>query len=206
MQLTARQQQIIDFVNSHRDAHGYPPTVREIGIAVGLTSTSTVHAHLGNLEKLGMLRRDATKPRALGLVAREEPARARAEAPGVRMLPLVGRIAAGAPILAEEHVEDRIAVPDLLTASGDNFLLRVHGESMVNDGILDGDYVVVRSQADAVDGEIVAALVDGSEATVKRLYREDGRVRLQPANSSMSPTYPDDVSVLGKVVGVFRSV
>ncbi len=206
--LTARQQQILEVVDAHLVRHGYPPTVREIGEAVGLTSSSTVHAHLANLERLGHLRRDPTKPRALGIIGRDsapvESAPVMVEPPGIRMLPLLGRIAAGAPTLAEQHVEDEIAVPEMLTASGDNFLLRVRGESMIDAGILDGDFVVIRRQAECADGEIVAALVDGEEATVKRLRHDGGRVRLDPANQALRPFYPEQVEVLGKVVGVFR--
>ena len=202
--LTARQQEILDFVTRHLARHGYPPTVREIGTAIGLTSSSTVHAHLANLERGGYLRRDPTKPRAMELVGKAVPARAVAE--GVRLLPVLGQIAAGAPLLAEQNVEDEIAVPEMLTASGDNFILRVRGESMIGDGINDGDFVVIRSQADASEGEIVAALVDGEEATVKRIYREAGRVRLQPSNPALDAMYPDHVQVLGRVVGVFRKV
>jgi repressor LexA len=206
--LTARQQQILEVVDAHLVRHGYPPTVREIGEAVGLTSSSTVHAHLANLERLGHLRRDPTKPRALGIIGRDaapvESAPVMAEPPGIRMLPLLGRIAAGAPTLAEQHVEDEIAVPEMLTASGDNFLLRVRGESMIDAGILDGDFVVIRRQSECADGEIVAALVDGEEATVKRLRHDGGRVRLDPANQALRPLYPEQVEVLGKVVGVFR--
>ena len=202
--LTARQQEILDFVTRHLARHGYPPTVREIGTAIGLTSSSTVHAHLANLERGGYLRRDPTKPRAMELVGKSVPGRAVAE--GVRMLPVLGQIAAGAPLLAEQNVEDEIAVPEMLTASGDNFILRVRGESMIGDGINDGDFVVIRRQADASEGEIVAALVDGEEATVKRIYREAGRVRLQPSNPALDAMYPDDVQVLGRVVGVFRKV
>ena len=206
-QLTARQREILAFVNSHSAQHGYPPTVREIGTAVGLTSSSTVHAHLANLERLGLLRRDPAKPRALNLVGRQSaPAPAPEPPSGIRMLPLLGQIAAGAPLLAEGQVEDLLPVPELLTASGENFLLRVRGESMIDDGIHDGDYVVVRRQETADDGEIIAALVDGGEATVKRLYREHDRIRLQPANASMAPIYADDVVVLGRVVGVFRRI
>jgi repressor LexA len=205
-QLTQRQREILAFVNEHAAQHGYPPTVREIGTAVGLTSSSTVHAHLANLERLGLLRRDPAKPRALNLVGRPAKAAPPPEQPGVRMLPLLGQIAAGAPLLAEGQVEELLPVPELLTASGENFLLRVRGDSMIDDGIHDGDYVVLRRQDTAENGEIVAALVDGGEATVKRLYREDGRVRLQPANASMAPIYADDVVVLGRVVGVFRRV
>jgi repressor LexA len=207
--LTARQQQILEVVDAHLVRHGYPPTVREIGEAVGLTSSSTVHAHLANLERLGHLRRDPTKPRALGLVGRDaapplEVVPVAAEQPGIRVLPLLGRIAAGAPTLAEHHVEDEIAVPEMLTASGDNFLLRVRGESMIDAGILDGDFVVIRRQSSCAEGEIVAALVDGEEATVKHLRHEGPRVRLDPANETFRPLYPDQVEVLGKVVGVFR--
>jgi repressor LexA len=207
-QLTARQREILAFVNEHSAQHGYPPTVREIGTAVGLTSSSTVHAHLANLERLGLLRRDPAKPRALNLVGREQkvPSHAPSETAGIRMLPLLGQIAAGAPLLAEGQVEELMPVPELLTASGENFLLRVRGESMIDDGIHNGDYVVVRRQDTAEDGEIIAALVDGGEATVKRIYRESDRIRLQPANSSMAPIYADDVVVLGRIVGVFRRI
>ena len=207
--LTTRQQEIWQFLAQYVDAHGYPPTVREIGDAVGLASPSTVHAHLANLERAGLVRRDPTKPRAIELVGRhrdEVPARA-ATTP---TLPLVGRIAAGGPLLAEEAVEDEIAVPEPLGRDAD-FLLRVKGDSMIEAGILDGDIVVVRKQKDARTGEIVVALVgddeSGDEATVKTFYREsDGRVRLQPENSALEPLYPPHVRILGKVTGVFRSL
>ncbi len=201
MELTRRQQEILEVVESHVDKHGYPPTVREIGNAVGLASSSTVHAHLQALESRGALKRDPAKPRALDLANRAHAVRI---PPGIRMIPLVGSIAAGTPILAEQNVEEEMAVPEILTASGDNFLLRVRGESMIEAGILDGDYVVVRRQEDCAEHEIVAALVDGSEATVKRLDHVDGRVRLSPENSALEPFFPDDVQVMGKVVGVFR--
>jgi len=204
--LTARQREILAFVNDHSAQHGYPPTVREIGTAVGLTSSSTVHAHLANLERLGLLRRDPAKPRALNLVGRSTKSPPAPETPGIRMLPLLGQIAAGAPLLAEGHVEELLPVPELLTASGENFLLRVRGESMIDDGIHNGDYVVVRRQETAENGEIIAALVDGGEATVKRIFREKDRIRLQPANQSMAPIYADDVVVLGRIVGVFRRI
>ena len=204
--LTARQREILAFVNDHSAQHGYPPTVREIGTAVGLTSSSTVHAHLANLERLGLLRRDPAKPRALNLVGRSTKSPPAPETPGIRMLPLLGQIAAGAPLLAEGHVEELLPVPELLTASGENFLLRVRGESMIDDGIHNGDYVVVRRQDTAENGEIIAALVDGGEATVKRIFREKDRIRLQPANQSMAPIYADDVVVLGRIVGVFRRI
>ena len=211
--LTARQQEIWQFLVTYVDDHGYPPTVREIGDAVGLASPSTVHAHLANLERAGLLRRDPTKPRALELLGRSkardfpDPRSARSEIP---MLPLVGRIAAGGPLLAEENVEERIAVPDLLGRNAD-FLLRVTGESMIDAGILDGDLVVVRSQDDARDGEVVVALVgddeSADEATVKTFRRDrDGRVRLQPENSALEPIYANHVKILGKVTGVLRSL
>jgi repressor LexA len=209
-ELTARQQQILEVVDAHLARHGYPPTVREIGEAVGLTSSSTVHAHLANLERLGHLRRDPTKPRALGVIGREaarEPVLVAERAPEravIRMLPLLGRIAAGTPTLAEQEIEEEIAVPEMLTAVGENFLLKVRGESMIDAGILDGDFVVIRRQSSCDDGEMVAALVDGEEATVKYLRREGSRVRLEPANAALRPFYPEQVEVLGKVVGVFR--
>ena len=201
VQLTKRQQEILRVVQDHIARHGYPPTVREIGDAVGLTSSSTVHAHLQALEARGALKRDPTKPRAIDLRERQAP---RAVADGVRMLPLVGSIAAGSPILAEQNVEEEMAVPGILTTSGECFLLKVRGESMIRAGILDGDYVVVRRQQDCTDGDIVAALVDGGEATVKRLDHVDGRVRLIPENDTMEPFFPDEADVLGKIVGVFR--
>jgi repressor LexA len=199
VQLTKRQQEILKVVQDHIAERGYPPTVREIGDAVGLTSSSTVHAHLQALEARGALKRDPSKPRAID-VGRSAPV----PVAGVRMLPLVGSIAAGAPILAEQNVEEELPVPDLLTATGDCFLLRVRGESMTGIGIMDADYVVIRRQQDCDDGDVVAALVDGEEATVKRLDHIAGRVRLIPENASMEPFYPDRVEVLGKVVGVFR--
>jgi repressor LexA len=201
--LTRRQQEIWEFVVGYVDAHGYPPTVREIGEAVGLASPSTVHAHLANLERAGLLRRDPTKPRALELVGHQ-----RAES--APRLPLVGEIAAGAPLLAEENVEDYVGVPELLTRGGEEFVLRVKGDSMVQAGILDGDYVVVRRQSEARNGEIVVALVGqdeaADEATVKRFFRENGRIRLQPENDALQPIFADHVQVLGRVVGVFRRV
>jgi repressor LexA len=207
--LTTRQQEIWQFLAEYVDAHGYPPTVREIGDAVGLASPSTVHAHLANLERAGLLRRDPTKPRALELVGRqreESPSRG-ASTP---TLPLVGRIAAGGPLLAEEAVEEEIAVPEPLGRNAD-FLLRVKGDSMIEAGILDGDIVVVCKQRDARPGEIVVALVgddeSADEATVKTFHRErDGRIRLQPENSALEPLFPEHVEILGRVTGVFRSL
>jgi repressor LexA len=203
-ELTARQREIWSFVLEYVDRHGYPPTVREIGEAVGLASPSTVHAHLANLERAGLLRRDPTKPRALELVGREKPAAEVAELP---KLPLLGQIAAGGPLLADQNIEDAIAVPE--TLHGD-FLLRVKGDSMIEAGILEGDLVVVRRAQDARDGEIVVALAgddeSADEATVKRFFRENGRVRLQPENSALEPIYASHVQILGKVVGVFREL
>lgn len=204
--LTGRQQEIWDFLVEYVDRHGYPPTVREIGEKVGLASPSTVHAHLANLERAGFLRRDPTKPRALELVGRRREAAREAAEP--RKLPLVGQIAAGGPLLAEQNIEDYIAVPEPLSRGGEEFLLRVKGDSMIQAGILDGDYVVVRRQADAQNGDIVVALagVDeaADEATVKRFFRENGRVRLQPENDALDPIYASHVQILGKVIGVFR--
>ena len=205
MELTGRQQEIWNFLVDYVDRHGYPPTVREIGEAVGLASPSTVHAHLANLERAGLLRRDPTKPRALELVGRDKPAdNGVAELP---KLPLLGQIAAGGPLLAEENVEDEIAVPE--TLRGD-FLLRVKGDSMIDAGILEGDLVIVRRAQDARDGDIVVALAgddeSADEATVKTFYREKGRVRLQPENAALEPIYARHVQILGKVVGVFREL
>jgi repressor LexA len=202
VELTGRQQEIWTFLVDYVDRHGYPPTVREIGEAVGLASPSTVHAHLANLERGGLLRRDPTKPRALELTGRVQ-----ASVATMPKLPLLGQIAAGAPLLADENVEDEIAVPE--TLRGD-FLLRVRGDSMTEAGILDGDIVVVRRAQDARNGEIVVALAGddeaADEATVKTFYREKGRVRLQPENASLEPIYADHVQILGKVVGVFRAL
>jgi repressor LexA len=207
--LTARQQEIWNYLVEYVDQHGYPPTVREIGEHVGLASPSTVHAHLANLERAGLLRRDPTKPRALELVGRE---RREQEQPSVDLhdvarLPLVGEIAAGGPMLAEENIEEYIPMP---TSTKGDFLLRVKGESMIDAGILDGDLVIVKTTEDARNGEIVVALAGddeaADEATVKTFYREDGRVRLQPENSSLEPIYAKHVRILGRVVGVFREL
>src|SRR3954470_19634663 len=207
--LTGRQQEIWDFLVAYVDQHGYPPTVREIGEAVGLASPSTVHAHLANLERAGLLRRDPTKPRALELTGRQKPATATIAAAPAELpkLPLVGQIAAGGPLLAEQNIEEEIAVPE--TLRGD-FLLRVRGESMIEAGILDGDIVVVRRAQDARNGQIVVALAgddeSADEATVKTFYRENGRIRLQRKNETLEPIYAEHVQVLGKVTGVFRSL
>jgi repressor LexA len=206
MALTKRQQEVLDYVQAHMDEKGYPPTVREIGEAVGLNSPSTVHAHLKALEDAGVLRRDATKPRAIDLGERRAQRVQVDEMPGVRLLPLVGSIAAGSPILAEENVTEHIPVPEQITGSGENFLLTVRGDSMVNAGILDGDTVVIRRQEECAEGEIAACLIDGDEATVKRVRRVDGRIRLDPENDHLEPFFPDHVVVMGVVVGVFRRI
>jgi repressor LexA len=208
--LTARQQEIWQFLVEYTDGHGYPPTVREIGEAVGLASPSTVHAHLANLERAGLLKRDPSKPRALDLIGhRTVAAPAAPVIEEMPRLPLLGQIAAGAPLLAEENVEDRIAVPEPLGRNAD-FLLTVKGDSMIDAGILDGDTLVVCEAQDASNGDVVVALVGddetADEATVKTFYRENGRIRLQPENSALEPIYADYVEVIGKVVGVFRSL
>jgi repressor LexA len=214
--LTERQQQIYDFVVEYVESRGYPPTVREIGERVGLASPSTVHAHLATLEREGLIRRDPTKPRALELPKHQRAGALAAPAPAAdtvgqaRLLPLVGTVAAGGPLLAEHNVEQYIGVPEPLSAGGEEFLLRVRGDSMVNAGILDGDYVVVKRSQDARNGEIVVALAGddetADEATVKRFYREDGRIRLQPENDFLEPIYAPHVQVLGVVTGVFRTL
>ena len=205
--LTARQQEIWQFLVEYVDDHGYPPTVREIGERVGLASPSTVHAHLANLERVGLIKRDPTKPRAIELTGHRRVER---ETSNEIRLPLLGRVAAGGPLLAEENIEDVIGVPEPLGASAD-FLLTVTGDSMIDAGILDGDTLVVQKSDTARNGEIVVALAgadeSADEATVKTFYREsDGRIRLQPENSALEPIYADHVKILGKVVGVFRSL
>ena len=199
LKLTKRQQEIFEFIKSYSSQHGYPPTVRDIGKAIGLTSSSTVHAHLSNLEKLGLLRRDPTKPRALELLGQA----AKKVVPGPSGLPLVGRVAAGAPVLAEENIEDYIDVPVIAGGDAGEYVLRVHGDSMKNAGILEGDFVVVRPQDTANDGEIIVALV-GEEATVKRFFKESDHIRLQPENDALEPIRVREVQILGRVVGVCR--
>jgi repressor LexA len=210
MDLTKRQQEIFDFIKRYSAKYGYPPTVRDIGKAVGLASSSTVHAHLANLEKLGLLRRDPTKPRAIEMLDRAREGVGSAVDSARRFvaptgLPLVGAVAAGQPVLAEENIEDYIQTPGFAGGDDGAYLLRVRGESMKDVGILDGDLVVVRPQETAVDGDIVVALV-GDEATVKRFFQEEDHIRLQPENEAMEPIRSRDVSVLGKVVGLMRSM
>jgi repressor LexA len=200
MDLTKRQKEIFEYIRRYARKYGYPPTVREIGKAVGLHSSSTVHAHLANLEKLGLLRRDPSKPRAVELLV--DKARKALRGPG---LPLVGSVAAGAPVLAEENIEEYLEVPTTIGGEDGDYILRVSGDSMKDAGILDGDYVVVQSADVARNGEIVVALL-GEEATVKRFFKERNHIRLQPENKSMKPIRSDDVTLLGKVIGVFRRV
>lgn len=213
--LGKRQLAIYDFIRSYTDEHGYPPSVREIGAAVGLASPSTVHMHLKVLEERGLIKRDSKKPRTIEVMQDRQSPDADAGQPlasvsedvgsNVIRLPLVGRVAAGVPILAEQNVEETLALPTSVVGDASSFVLRVRGESMVNAGIYDGDYIVVKEQRDAHDGEIVVALIDDS-ATVKTFYRERDRVRLQPENDTMSPIYVENPIILGRVTALIRSI
>lgn len=210
--ITKRQQQIYDFIRSYQTEKGYPPSVREMAAAVGLSSPSTVHAHLSALEAHGLIKRDKTKPRALEVfeqegnpdnnlgISQESPV---AEMRGVVSLPLVGRVAAGMPILAEQNIEDTFTIPTEIASDSSSFILEVHGNSMINVGIYNGDYIIVREQPSAMNGDIVVAMIDGS-ATVKTFYKERGRVRLQPENDAMDPIFADNPTILGKVVALMR--
>lgn len=199
-ELTPRQEQILRYIRQEVLSRGYPPSVREIGQAVGLSSSSTVHGHLGKLEEKGYIRRDPTKPRAIELINDRELVRKE-----VVNVPIVGRVTAGEPILAVENIEDFFPMPKDFANYDDVFMLRVRGDSMINAGILDGDYVVVRQQAHANDGDIIVALLE-DEATVKRFFKERDHIRLQPENDLLAPIRVTDVEVLGKVVGVFRKI
>ena len=190
------QQKILDFIKAEIEDKGYPPSVREICAAVGLRSTSTVHAHLNHLEAQGLIRRDPTKPRALEVI---DGTHARG-----RSVPLVGRVTAGQPILAVENIEDYLMLPQSMLGKDELFCLRVQGESMIDIGILDGDIVVLRQQDTAENGEIVVAMTEDDEATLKRIFYEDGHVRLQPENRTMEPIYADSVTVLGKLMALIR--
>jgi repressor LexA len=201
LDLTKRQKEIFDFIGKYAAKTGYPPTVREIGKAVGLHSSSTVHAHLANLEKIGLLRRDPSKPRAIELLFDKAKKTIRPESG----LPLVGQVAAGAPILAEENIEEYLEIPDVIGGEDGDYILQIRGESMKNAGILDGDYVIVRPSDVARDSEIVVALI-GEDATVKRYFLEKDHVRLQPENEEMEPILTTEATVIGRVIGVFRSV
>jgi repressor LexA len=200
MDLTKRQREIFDFIRRYVRKYGYPPTVREIGKALGLHSPSTVHAHLAKLEQIGILRRDPSKPRAIELMVGK--ARQALKGPGI---PIVGNVAAGEPILAEENIEDYVQVPSVIGGEGGDYILKVRGDSMKDAGILEGDFVVVRPAEEAKNGEIVVALI-GDEATVKRYYRERNTIRLQPENKAHKPIRTKEAKLLGKVVGVFRTV
>lgn len=210
--ITKRQQQIYDFIRSYQTEKGYPPSVREMAAAVGLSSPSTVHAHLSALEAHGLIKRDKTKPRALEVfeqggnpdnnldISQESPV---PEMRGVVSLPLVGRVAAGMPILAEQNIEDTFTIPTEIASDSSSFILEVHGNSMINVGIYNGDYIIVREQPSVMNGDIVVAMIDGS-ATVKTFYKERGRVRLQPENDAMEPIFADNPTILGKVVALMR--
>ena len=213
--ISKRQQSIYDFICNYTREHGYPPSVREIGSAVGLASPSTVHMHLKSLEEKGYIHRDSKKPRTIEVVGDQAKSGAGAGDKVVNVsqdlssntisLPLVGRVAAGVPILAEQNVEEVLTLPTSIVGDSSSFILRVRGSSMINAGIFDGDYIVVKQQAEARDGEIVVALVDDS-ATVKTFYRENGFIRLQPENDAMDPIYVTDPTILGKVTALIRSI
>ena len=207
MDLTKRQQEIFDFIRKYSAKYGYPPTVRDIGKAVGLASSSTVHAHLANLEKIGLLRRDPSKPRAIELLDRAVGSAVESVRGIVRSdgLPLLGSVAAGQPILAEANIEDYVQVPEIAGGDIGQYLLRSRGDSMKDVGILEGDFVVVHSQNTARDGDVVVALL-GEEATVKRFFREEDHIRLQPENASMEPIRSKEAKILGRVVGLLRSL
>lgn len=202
-ELTKRQREILDFIVSEMHRKGYPPSVREIGLAVGLSSSSTVHSHLAALEAKGFIRRDPAKPRAIEVFDYRDT-HAPLSPSQVAAVPVVGQIAAGQPLLADENIEEFIALPADYVADG-SFVLRVSGDSMIEAGIHDGDLLVVRQQQTAADGDIVVALIE-DEATVKRFFKEGGRVRLQPENPAMEPIYTSDVVILGKAIGLFRSL
>lgn len=200
--LTPRQMQILEFIRREVSAKNYPPSVREIGEAVGLSSSSTVHAHLAKLEEKGFIRRDPTKPRAIELLEDDPPP---SFIPDVVNVPVLGQVTAGEPILAEQNIEDYFPLPKMMVHRDTVFLLKVRGDSMINAGIMDGDHVIVRQQQNAVNGEIVVAMLDG-EATVKRFYKERDYIRLQPENDFYEPLCSPDISVVGKVIGVFRMI
>ncbi len=202
-ELSRRQTEILDFIRAEIHRRGYPPSVREIGDAVGLSSPSTVHSHLAALEAKGFVRRDPSKPRALEVLDFRDNDSA-VEIGRVNAVPVVGRVAAGEPILAAENIEQTIPLPTEFSGE-QTFILRVRGDSMIDAGILDGDFVVVRQQPTASNGDIVVAMLE-DEATVKTFYREADRIRLQPQNPALEPIYSRDVTILGKVVALFRRV
>ncbi|AMQ07153.1 MULTISPECIES: transcriptional repressor LexA [Sporosarcina] len=202
--ISKRQEDILSFIKSEVKKKGYPPSVREIGEAVGLASSSTVHGHLARLESKGFIRRDPTKPRAIEVL---DPEGLETLKPGVLHVPLVGKVTAGLPITAIENIEEYFPLPESFGTSEDNlFMLEIVGNSMIEAGILNGDYVVVKQQQTANNGEIVVAMTEYDEATVKRFFKEKDYFRLQPENASMDPIILDNVSILGKVVGVYRMI
>ncbi len=212
--LSKRQTAIYDFICAYTNEHGYPPSVREIGKAVGLASPSTVHMHLKVLQERGLIKRDSKKPRTIEVVPNDAATVPQASTPLANItqdleanlisLPLIGNVAAGIPILAEQNVEESLSLPTSVVGDSSSFILRVHGQSMINVGIFNNDLIVVKEQHDAQDGDIVVALIDDS-ATVKTFYREEGRIRLQPENDSMEPIYAENPQILGKVTALFRS-
>ncbi len=201
--LGAREKQVLEYIARELEVRGYPPSVREIGEAVGLRSSSTVHGYLSSLERKGYIRRDPAKPRAIEVLL--GPDQLPPPTREIMNVPVVGRVTAGQPILAVENVDDYFPLPRSLAGEAESFMLRVSGESMVGAGILDGDYVIVRRQQAAANGEIVVAMID-DEATVKRLFRENGRIRLEPDNPAYEPIISDTVTILGKVIGLVRKI
>lgn len=198
-ELSSRQREILEFIQQELQRKGYPPSVREIGEAVGLSSSSTVHAHLERLEEMGYIRRDPTKPRAIEVLFGEPTV----IPPSIISVPVIGQVTAGMPILAVENIEEYFPLPKDFARYEDVFMLKIRGESMIEAGIFDGDLVLVKKDSSAINGEIVVAMIE-DEATVKRFFREDSRYRLQPENSSMEPIYAKEVSIIGKVIGLVR--
>lgn len=202
--ISKRQQDILNFIKHEVQTKGYPPSVREIGEAVGLASSSTVHGHLSRLESKGLIRRDPTKPRAIEILDTNTE---NVPKSNVVNVPIIGKVTAGQPITAIENIEEYFPLPDRLAAPGDNiFMLEIMGESMIEAGILNGDYVIVRQQPTATNGDIVVAMTEDEEATVKRFFKEKNHFRLQPENSAMEPIIVDKVTILGKVIGVYRTI
>lgn len=205
-QLSSRQQAILDYIKQEVRKKGYPPSVREIGEAVGLASSSTVHGHLNRLEKKGLIRRDPTKPRAIEVLDQDHDLIPDLSSQTM-MVPLVGKVTAGEPITAVENVEEYFPVPRRMVSPDDSvFILSVRGNSMINAGVMDGDYVVVRQQKTADNGDMIVAMTPENEATVKRFYKEKNMIRLQPENDNMDPIWLPEVTILGKVIGVFREL
>ncbi|EAF5323713.1 transcriptional repressor LexA [Listeria monocytogenes] len=203
MKISKRQQDIYEFIKSEVKEKGYPPSVREIGEAVGLASSSTVHGHLARLEGKGLIRRDPTKPRAIEILSLEDEA----ETPNVVNIPIIGKVTAGMPITAIENIDEYFPLPEYMAAGETNvFMLEIDGESMINAGILDGDKVIVRQQSSAINGEIVVAMTDENEATCKRFYKEANHFRLQPENDALGPILLNNVTILGKVIGLYRDI